>query len=72
MAKERRSEMRRTVATMTLKGIYKVIYDSEAKVNPYRVYRITGNHKKQIQRYADLGSAMYLLTTISWEIGEDE
>lgn len=57
--------MRRQVATMTLNGIYKVIFDDEASINPYRVYRITGNHRKQIQRYADLQSAMHLLTSIA-------
>ena len=54
----------KTIATMTLNGRYKVMYDDKAKCNPYRVYQFIGNHRRMINKYADLHSAMLELTNI--------
>lgn len=50
-----------------------VIYDDEADKNPYRVYQeyyaknkdgYTTKHRRQITRYADMDSCMYLF----WQV----
>jgi hypothetical protein len=62
--------MKRIIAKVICNGEYQVIYDDTQKVNPYRVYykwcEVCGecgvkHRKKQLQRYQDLGSAMYYL-----------
>ncbi len=65
--------MRRMLAKVVCGGEYQVIYDDTQEVNPYRVYHtwyeLCGEHrlkrrKKQVQRYQDLGSAMYYLAEV--------
>lgn len=65
--------MKRTIATMTLNGQYRVTHDDSQKTNPYRLtktwYELTEHgcrkRTKQITRYADLGSCMYYLSQIA-------
>lgn len=55
----------KTVATMILNGRYKVMYDDKVKYNPYRVYKFIGNHRKMINKYADMQSAIMELADIA-------
>ena len=57
--------MKRTIAKITNKGIYRVIYDTEAKYNPYTVYvervESDGRHRRKVAEYADLESCLYYI-----------
>lgn len=53
------------IATMICHGTYKVIYDDKAKFNPFKVYHIADGHKKLVEKYADLGSAMEKLARLA-------
>lgn len=62
------------IATLLLNGVmYRVIHDEGARINEYRVvadyYKAGENglkhHHKQIERYADLASAIMLLAQIA-------
>lgn len=35
---------------------FAIFYDDSVKVNPYRLYNISGKHRLQVARYADLAS----------------
>ncbi len=65
--------MKRQIATLMFNGVhYRIIEDGGVRTNPYRViaefYEATENgskHRyKQIERYADLESALRLLAEI--------
>lgn len=59
----------KTVAMMILNGRYKVMYDDKARYNPYRVYKLSGNHRKMINKYADMQSAIMELADIAMKGG---
>lgn len=55
--------MKKQVAMLIFHGKYKVVYDSTRKMNPYSVIEVTWDKKqRQIERYADLDSALQYLT----------
>lgn len=56
----------RKVASMVSLGRYTVMYDDKAKLNPYRVYRLSNNHRELINKYANLHSAMVELADIAY------
>ena len=41
------------------------MYDDKAKYNPFKVYYMRDGHRKKIQEYADLGSAMMKLSNLA-------
>lgn len=53
------------LVTMILNGRYKFMYDDKAKYNPYRVYKLSGNSRKMVAKYADYASALYTLYDIA-------
>ena len=61
--------MRRTVAKISNKGTYRVVFDDTKYINPYTIYRETYDidadfHAKKIVSYADLKSCLYHLSDI--------
>lgn len=55
----------KTVATMIMSGRYKVMYDDRARLDPYRVYRFSGNRREMLGKYADMQSAIMKLADIA-------
>lgn len=57
--------MKKTVAKIIHKGTYRVVFDDNAKGNPYTIYREYyaggGKHRQVIVRYEDMTSCMYHL-----------
>lgn len=53
------------LATMILNGRYKIMYDDKAKYNPYRVYKIAGDSRIMVAKFADYASAVYTLYDIA-------
>ena len=37
---------------------FAIFYDDSVKVNPYRLYTVSGKHRLQVARYADLASCV--------------
>ena len=61
--------MKRQVMKMVHMGVYKVIYDDEARFNPYKVYHIgygtDGNkHQGKVAEYALMSDAILHLESI--------
>ena len=58
-------DMKRQVATLVFHGRYKVIYDTDRKMNAFAVIAISWDKKqKQLERFDCLDSAMQYLTDI--------
>lgn len=57
--------MKRTVAKVTHKGTYRVVFDDSRLYNQYTIYMETysdgSKHSKLLERYADLASCMFFL-----------
>lgn len=54
--------MKKTVAKIIHKGTYRVVFDDNAKGNPYTIYKEwynEGKHIKVIARYDDMTSCLY-------------
>lgn len=54
--------MKKTIAKITHKGTYRVVYDSDTKYNPYTIYKewyADGKHRQKIAGYADMTSCLY-------------
>ena len=54
--------MRKTVAKIIHKGTYRVVYDDQAKNNPYTIYKEwydRGKHSTKLTAYADMTSCLY-------------
>ena len=54
--------MSKTVAKITHKGTYRVVYDDSRRYNPYIIYKETytdGHHRHKIAEYADMTSCLY-------------
>lgn len=43
-------------------GTWKIIQDDSDRYNPYRVYRISNEHRKLISKYGDLASCLHCIT----------
>ena len=57
------------IMKLSFKGQYKVIFDDEAKMNPYRIIKCEWDGKqKTVQTYADMTSVMCHLTEVVREI----
>lgn len=57
--------MKKTVAKISHKGTYRIVFDDKAQVNPYTIYHEwydQGKHSKKIETYADMYSCMYHIT----------
>lgn len=57
--------MKRTVAKVTCKGTYRIIYDDSKLYRPYTIYRETYSdgkkHSGKIESCVDLASCMFYL-----------
>ena len=54
--------MTKTVAKITHKGVYGVVYDDSKRCNPYTIYKefyAGGHHKQKIAEYSDMTSCLY-------------
>ncbi len=54
--------MRRTVAKIIHKGTYRVVFDDNAKCNPYTIYKewhSNGKHIEKLTAYEDMTSCLY-------------
>lgn len=54
--------MKKTIAKITHKCTYRVVHDTEAKCNPYTVYREwynNGKHTIKLTAYEDMTSCLY-------------
>lgn len=57
--------MKKTVAKITHKGTYRVVYDDSTRYNPYTIYREWYNRGKRtnkIASFSDFASCMYRIT----------
>ena len=53
--------MSRKVMDICLDGFHLVCIKTADKVNPFRVYRITENHRRLIAKYGDFMSVIYFV-----------
>lgn len=56
--------MKRQVAKIIHRGVYKVIFDDSTMNNPYTVYRISNGHTNKLIAYQDFASCMYYLSEV--------
>lgn len=57
--------MRKTVAKISHKGIYRIVFDDKEPYNPYTIYHEwydMGHHSKKVETYADMYSCMHHIT----------
>lgn len=60
------------IAKVTYYGRYIILYDEQAKYNPYRVYKVEGNSRKLLAKWTEVGDAMMHLAEIIKERGNVE
>lgn len=51
---------------------FAIFYDDSVKVNPYRLYNVSGKHRLQVARYADLASCTAYINNYVMEHNEEE
>lgn len=59
--------MKKQLVKMTCFGTYRVVLDTEAKYNPYRVTETYGHRSQTLARYADFRSCMEYLYRVAIE-----
>lgn len=50
------------IMDIRLDGVHLECIRKSGDMNPYRVYRLAGDHKRQIAKYSDFISVLYLIT----------
>ena len=57
--------MKHQLLKMSCLGVYRVIVETEAKYNPYRITYTVGSHLKTVARYGDFASCVYYLSQVA-------